>query len=155
MEQKNDLISRWISALYRYKKGYANKRLEPYGLGGGRFVFLFSLRRHNGVSQEELSDYLKIDKTTTAKALKKLEGDGYVTRNRETRDKRVFHVNLTQKATETLPIVEQIIEKWESLVTSGITGAELALLEKTLRKMANKAQEVSKEDQTEKKSTEG
>ncbi len=155
MEQKNDRISRWISALHRYKKGYANKRLEPYGLGGGRFVFLFSLRRHSGASQEELSDYLKIDKTTTAKALKKLEGDGYVTRIRDARDKRVFHVSLTRKAAETLPVVEEIIGKWESFVTSGITGEELAQLESTLKKMADKAQEVSKEDQAEKKSAEG
>ncbi len=60
-------VGKWISVLYRYRKSYVNRKLEPYGIGGCQYLFLITLFKFDGASQEKISDYLKIDKTTTAK----------------------------------------------------------------------------------------
>ncbi|WP_269849843.1 helix-turn-helix domain-containing protein [Methanosarcina horonobensis] len=48
------------------------KKIEPYGIGSGQFPFLMRLYREDGINQESLSDYLKIDKGTTARLYRNL-----------------------------------------------------------------------------------
>ncbi len=139
-------ISRWIAALYRSRKGYVNKRLEPYGIGSGQFIFLMTLYWKDGSSQEKVADHLKIDKTTTAKALKKLEAAGFVTREKGPEDKRTYKVFLTPKAQELMPVIFDIVNQWENKVTKNIPEEESRMLESTLHKMVANAYEIAKSD---------
>lgn len=142
MSGASSSIGRWISILYRYRQNYLSKRLEPFNIGSGQYLFLLVLSKNNGISQEGLSNYLKIDKATTAKAIKKLAKDGYVTRAVDTTDKRAYQVYLTQKGWELLPLIEKYIYDWEKLVTVGFTENESQLLEVLLEKMAQNACQI-------------
>lgn len=135
-------IGRWISILYRYRQNYLSKRLDPFNIGSGQYFFLLVLSKNNGISQEGLSDFLKIDKATTAKAIKKLEDEGYVAREVDAADKRAYQVYLTQKGWEVLPLIEKYINDWEKLVTIGFTENESQLLEGLLEKMAQNACQI-------------
>ena len=139
MSGASSSIGRWISILYRYRQNYLSKRLEPFNIGSGQYFFLLVLSKNNGISQEGLSNYLKIDKATTAKAIKKLEEEGYVTRAVDNTDKRAYQVYLTQKGWELLPLIEKYINDWERLVTVGFAENERQLLERLLEKMAQNA----------------
>lgn len=142
MSGASSSIGRWISILHRYRQNYLSKRLEPFNIGSGQYLFLLVLSKNNGISQEGLSNYLKIDKATTAKAIKKLAKDGYVTRAVDTTDKRAYQVYLTQKGWELLPLIEKYIYDWEKLVTVGFTENESQLLEVLLEKMAQNACQI-------------
>ena len=76
MDNHSAPLRSWLSILYRYGRSHISKVLEPYNIGSGQYIFLMVLLKNNGISQEELSDYLKIDKATTAKAVRKLEQAG-------------------------------------------------------------------------------
>jgi DNA-binding MarR family transcriptional regulator len=136
-------IGKWISVLYRGRKSYAGRMLEPYGIVGCQYLFLLTLFSHNGASQERISDYLKIDKTTTAKSIKKLESSGYVIRDIDSEDKRAYKVFLTQKALDIIPLVQETMRGWEQIVISEISEEEYAVLEKLLKQMAEKACGIS------------
>lgn len=142
MSGTNSSIGRWISILHRYRQNYLSKRLEPFNIGSGQYLFLLVLSKNNGISQEGLSNYLKIDKATTAKAIKKLEEEGYVTRAVDTMDKRAYQVYLTQNGWELLPVIEKCINDWEKLVTVGFAENESQLLEGLLEKMAQNACQI-------------
>lgn len=142
MSGDSSSIGRWISILYRYRQNYLGKRLEPLNIGSGQYFFLLVLSKNNYLSQEELSDFLKIDKATTAKAVKKLEDEGYVARNVDATDKRVYQVYLTRKGREILPIIEKFIKDWEKLVTTGLSESESQLIEGLLGKMAQNACQI-------------
>jgi DNA-binding MarR family transcriptional regulator len=137
-----------ISVLYRYQQNYISKKLEPHNIGSGQYVFLLVLYRKNGISQEELSAYLKIDKATTAKAIKKLMDDGYICRYINSNDKRAYQVFLTEKALAIQPIVQEAIQSWQKLIISGLTEEETLLVEQLLQKMAQNALHI-KEHQEE------
>ena len=139
MSNEENLIGKCISVLYRCRKSYAGRMLEPYGISGCQYLFLMTLSKNNGASQEKLSDLLKIDKTTTAKAIKKLEENGFVLRDIDFDDKRAYKVFLTQKAVDIIPHIKETMNKWESIVISDISEQERALLEKLLKTMADKA----------------
>ena len=106
MNDNQSSIGRPISILYRYGQSYTSKKLEAYNIGSGQYIFLLALYRNDGISQEELSAYLKIDKATTAKAVKKLIEAGYIRRDIDSSDKRAYKVFLTAKARDVIPVIQ-------------------------------------------------
>ena len=144
LENKNteSSIGRWISILYRYGQSYISKQLESYNIGSGQYIFLIILFRNDGISQEKLSEHLKIDKATTAKAIKKLAAEGYIKREIDSLDKRAYKVFLTPKALAIKPIVQDAIKSWEELLTSGLSENEIVLIKQLLDKMAKNAHQI-------------
>lgn len=132
-------IGRWISIIHRNRQNYLTKRLEAYRIGSGQHVFLMILSRNDGISQEQLSEHMRIDKATTAKAIKKLENEGYIRREVDSRDKRAYKVFLTSKGVEVIPVIKEAIEDWERMVTNNIPESEQVLLVDILGKMARNA----------------
>jgi len=142
-------IGRWISILYRHGQSYISKKLEPYNIGSGQYIFLVVLYRKDGISQEELSNHLKMDKATVAKALKKLADAGYIQRETDAADKRAYQVFLTPKALAIRPAVQEAIQGWEQILTGGLSGDEIGLLRQLLEKMAKNACQKNKKPEPE------
>lgn len=114
-----EFIGKAISYLYRYGQIYIGKKIEPYGIGSGQFPFLMRLYREDGINQESLSDYLKIDKGTTARAIQKLVDEGYVFRQRDEKDRRSYRVFLTEKGKKLEPDMKKIASEWGDILFSG------------------------------------
>ncbi|HEX2925555.1 MAG TPA: MarR family transcriptional regulator [Ruminiclostridium sp.] len=142
MEDENHSIGRWISILYRYRQSYINRKLESYNIGSGQHIVLMYLQNNGGVRQEEMSEYLKIDKGSIAKSVKKLEEEGYVKRLVDAEDKRAYKVYLTQKAQEVMPAVLEAIKSWEDAMVSELSNEEVEVIDDKLKKMAQKAFEI-------------
>ena len=140
MLNKNDRsINRWVSILYRYGQSHISKQVDSYNIGSGQYVFLLALYKKDGISQEEISDHLKIDKATTAKAIKKLEKEGYIKRNIDSKDKRAYKVFLTKKALNIKPEIHSILRNWADVISEGFSEDEKKLVSELLRRMANNA----------------
>jgi len=134
MSENRNSLARWISLLHRYGHIYVGKELKEYNISKGQYIFLNALYKQEGISQEQLSDYLKIDKGTTAKAIKKLEEEEYVIRKIDAKDKRAYNIYLTEKAIKIKPVVRKAMTDWIDILYSGFSEEEkelsLALLEK-------------------------
>jgi len=100
MNENKNSLGRWISLLHRHGHIYVGRHLKQYNIKKGQYTFLNALYKKDGIRQEQLSDYLKIDKGTTAKAIKKLEDYDYIIRKVDPIDKRAYNVYLTEKAIE-------------------------------------------------------
>ncbi len=129
-------VGRWISILYRHAQVYIANRLKPHKIGSGQYGFLCALYKNDGVIQESLTEILHMDKATTARALAKLETEGYVQRIVDSKDKRALRLYVTDQAREIMPTIENAISDWNDLVTTGLEDAEKEIALKLLRKMA-------------------
>lgn len=121
---KKEFVGKSISYLYRYEQIYIGKKIEPYGIGSGQFPFLMRLYREDGINQESLSDYLKIDKGTTTRAIQKLVDEDYVFRERKEEDKRSYRVFLTEKGKKLEPDMKKIVSDWEDILFSGFSDSQ-------------------------------
>lgn len=120
-----EFIGKSISYLYRYEQIFNwKKKLQPYGIGSGQFPFLMRLYREDGINQESLSDYLKIDKGTTTRAIQKLVDEDYVFRQRDEKDKRSYRVFLTEKGKKLEPDMKKIVSDWEDILFSGFNDSQ-------------------------------
>jgi len=135
-------LGKWIAVLHRYRKSYVNRRLAAYDLSGIHFILLLALSHHDGVSQEAMADHLRMEKTTIAKSVKKLEKSGYLTREKSAADGRAYQVSLTPAGRELIPLIRGTVREWENEVTRGFTHDEYAALEKALHTMADRADEL-------------
>lgn len=111
-------IGKYISIIYRQAQCYINKKLEPYGIGSGQFIFLNILYHKDGIRQEEIADFLDIDKGTTARAIKRLEEQGYIYRKMDSKDHRAQLVFLTQKAKDIEEDIYKILKSWTEILLS-------------------------------------
>ncbi|GLI06117.1 MarR family transcriptional regulator [Paenibacillus tyrfis] len=146
MIDQRHTITRWVSLLYRYGQMYIGERLKAHGIGKGQHIFLNALYKEDGLSQEELSSYLKIDKGTTAKALKKLEAQGYVLRQVREEDKRSYRVFLTEKAWRIKDEVRGVLTDWRHILSDGLTEEEQRLALELLEKMGGNAARFNEEN---------
>lgn len=132
-------ISKYISTINRHIKSHIGKELLPYNLGSGQYIFLMHLYKFDGINQEELSNLLNIDKATTARAIKKLEENGYVIRKQNPNDKRAYKIYLTEQAIKLKPIIKKTIINTNEVIETDISDDDKELLNKILKKMSDNA----------------
>ncbi len=134
-------LGKWISILYRYSMIYANEFLKEFGMSGGQLPFFMNIIEHPGITQEELSEIIKIDKSTTARAIKNLLKNGFVTKEVDKNDRRSYKLYPTQKALEVKEIVLKNARKWDKILLSGFSKDEENFIRKGLETMVNNALE--------------
>lgn len=71
----------------------------------GQFTFLTRICENNGINQVDLSNLLKVDKTTTTKAIQKLIDAGYIYKEKDEIDKRMWRLYPKKKALETYSVI--------------------------------------------------
>jgi DNA-binding MarR family transcriptional regulator len=111
--------------------------MKPYNIGSGQYAFLLTLYRNDGISQEELSNKLMIDKGTTARAIDKLEKAGYVVRRTNPKDRRAYNVFITDKAVELKPILYDKMGSWTDILVADLSQEERDMVYVILKKMVN------------------
>jgi DNA-binding MarR family transcriptional regulator len=133
-------VGRYISCIHRNFHKHMQEELQRYDIGSGQFHFLMMLYREDGVNQETLAERLNLDKATSARAIKKLEEKGFVTRLRNNNDKRNYTILLTEKAKKLKPKIKKILKKWTEQLLTDISKEDEKRLYFILEKMAQNAE---------------
>ena len=136
MKNNTQCIGKYISMLYRIGSSYINKELCKYDIGSGQYIFLLYLFNNNGCNQEEISIALDIDKGTTARALQKLQKEGYINKKIDKNDRRVNHILVTEKAFEIQESIMKVLNSWEDILYSSFNKEEKNELLELLQKAA-------------------
>ena len=135
-------VGKYISIIHRTGSSFLSKEFSKFNIGSGQYMYLIHLYKNDGLSQEELTEILNIDKGTTAKSIKKLETEGFVMRVKDKNDKRINRVYLTPKALEITDEFLSSINAWENTLTSNLSYAEkeqaLTLLKKITYNITHK-----------------
>ena len=130
-------VGKYISIIHRTGASFLSKEFSKFNIGAGQYMYLINLYHNDGLSQEELTEILNIDKSTTAKAIKKLEDENLVIRVKDKNDKRINRVYLTPKALDIKDEFLASIDFWESTLTGNLSDAEKAQTLILLQKITN------------------
>ena len=135
----DESLGRWISCIYRYGNSFMEKDLAESEIGSGHQPFLLAIYVTDGMSQDELSNVLNIDKATTTRAIKGLVELGYVVRKRDSGDKRVYRLSLTPEGKEIIPMLKKTRTLWTKVLTTGLAENERDFALDLLKRMAENA----------------
>jgi DNA-binding MarR family transcriptional regulator len=87
-----------INHLARLMEQALRDRIAEHGVVPGQFAQLLALYEHDGVTQNELCEKVRIDQSTMAHTLKRMERDGLIRRTADPDDGRRALIHLTDHA---------------------------------------------------------
>jgi len=128
-------LSKHISMLYRHTQIYYSNHLSNLGIGSGQFMYILCICEHEGLSQDELSHELSMNKSTVAKILRQLEKTNFITRMVNERDKRIFNIYPTEKAKGIYQHIITVQSSWYELLLANLSEIESDAFEKLLEKV--------------------
>ena len=114
--------------------------MNRMGFGPGQFFLLSELYTEEGLSQDELSHRVGVDKSNTSRAIVRLEQYGLVQRKSDQQNHRVKKVFLKPKAHKIKKTFNEIQEHWNDELLKGFNEKEKAALFSSLRKIAENAE---------------
>ena len=130
-------LGRCISIFDRLMKMYYDRGLSGFEIGWGQQFYVEYLYDHPGASPQEMVEYIRVDKATLTKIIKKLTEVGYIKVIGDESDRRVKHLYLTEKAIPAAKQIKKIHADFYSALSAGISQAELTAAEETLQKMVD------------------
>ena len=135
MDEKIFQDAPFIALIHNISKNqikYLKSRIEEYDLGR-EIRYVIMVYDNPGCSQDDLVNIYGESKANVAKALRKLEDEGFIKREVNPDNRRKYMLKATYKAEELVPKVRQISKDWEREV--GIDEFDFELKEK-LRQIA-------------------
>lgn len=132
-------IIRDITEIARCGTQYRTEALAPMGLKACHASYLTEICAHPGISQDQLAGRICINKSNVARQAAVLEEEGFIKRIPSTTDKRIMELHPTQKTLDLMPQISPILRCWENYLTTDLTPEEVAILQKLLLQMREKA----------------
>jgi DNA-binding MarR family transcriptional regulator len=101
-----------------------DRRIKALGLTRSQWWVLTHLFRGDGVSQTELAETLEIEQPTLGRLLDRLQAKGWVRRDHDARDRRVWRVHLTEEVEPALRTMRAIAAELRRDALAGMSAAE-------------------------------
>lgn len=124
MNNNIESLIKFNSKIYRITQCHMDKELDKFNLSTGLYPYLIILSRMSGISQNEISKELNVDKAMSARSIKKLIELGYIYKKENTEDIRAYKLFLTDKAKSIIPELFIIINDWISSIVEGCSEEE-------------------------------
>lgn len=137
---KTESISRYINQFYRQGVSFLGKEYKEYNIGAGQYQFLVYLYMKDGITHDELTEKIGVDKAATTRAIVKLEEYGYIKKIQDSKDKRKYYIFLTDYAKSNRENIINVSKKWENEIVGELTDKELEQFYYLFRKITKKSQ---------------
>lgn len=102
-----------------------SKDLMKFDIAPEQRVILEVVDRNNKISQNELSQFLKKDKTTVSRTLDVIEKKGYIVRKYTNKDKRIKFITLTSFGKEALDKTEEMVTSFRKKTLNNFSKEEI------------------------------
>ena len=123
-------VLREIGIIARALDSIANIEFRDIELARGQYLYLVRIAENPGIIQEELSELLKVDRSTVARSVKKLEAKGLVQQKAAKDNKKNKEWFVTEKGEKLYPFILAENDYSEETSLQGFSQAEVQALEK-------------------------
>ncbi|CZQ99994.1 helix turn helix multiple antibiotic resistance protein [Trichococcus palustris] len=128
-------ILREIGMIARALDSIANIEFKEYNLTRGQYLYLIRICENPGIIQEKLAEMIKVDRTTTSRALKKLEANGFIEKKADSTNRKIKHIFPTEKGKEIFPNISRENEHSNGVALQGFSNEEAQRLFDLLRRV--------------------
>lgn len=114
-----------------------NERLMRLGITRVQWIAMYYLLKHGRLSQTELADKMDIKDSTAVRLVDRMEKEQYLIRQKDTKDRRITHLSLTEKGRARIEALLPEGEAMSLVFSQGISEEEFAVFKTVLDKMVN------------------
>lgn len=134
-------ILRDIGMIARALDSISNIEFKEVDLTRGQYLYLVRICENPGIIQEKLAEMIKVDRTTTARAIKKLESNGMIERLEDKENKKIKKLYPTKKGAEIYPFIIRENNYSNAVALNDLSDEEAKQLEYLLKKVCKNISE--------------
>lgn len=138
-------IMRLITVLARKNQVYLSGALGKFGLTAAEEPFFMALNNEEGITQEELTALVYVDKAVTTRVVKSLEAKGLLYRVRDQADQRCNRIYLTEAAKAMYEQVHETLLDFNQSLVGSLPEEDRVCLDRSLRAMQKAMNQALKE----------
>lgn len=90
-------VLREVGMLERALDSMSNIEFKEIGLSNLQFLYVVRIYEHPGIIAEQLANLIKVDRTTLARVVHRLEKQDYIRREKDPTNKKIKHLYVTEK----------------------------------------------------------
>jgi len=102
----------------------SNIEFKEHDLTKGQYLYLVRICENPGIIQEKLAEMIKVDRTTAARAIKKLEMKGFIERRDDEHNKKIKKLFPTEKGNEVFPFIKRENDYSNCVALEGFSEGE-------------------------------
>lgn len=121
-----------MGQLYRPAYARLDAALAEAGLSPRMYQVLVSLDELGGLSQQQVSDLIRVDRSDMVRILDRLETAGYVVRERDPSDRRRHVLVVTPAGRRAIVVGNQVVEQVTATVFASVSETERLALHRLL-----------------------
>ena len=128
-------ILREIGMIARALDSISNIEFKEYDLTKGQYLYLVRICENPGIIQEKLAEMIKVDRTTAARAIKKLEMNGFIEKKDDPRNKKNKNLFPTEKGKNVYPFIKRENDYSDKVALEGFTQEETDTILKLVQRV--------------------
>lgn len=117
-------ILREIGMIARALDSISNIEFKEYDLTKGQYLYLVRICENPGIIQEKLAEMIKVDRTTAARAIKKLEINNFIEKKDDPDNKKIKKLFPTVKGKNVYPFIIREHDYSNMVALSGFSEEE-------------------------------
>jgi DNA-binding MarR family transcriptional regulator len=118
-------ILREIGMIARALESISNIEFKEYDLTKGQYLYLVRIYENPGIIQEKLAETIKVDRTTAARAIKKLEMNGFIEKREDPNNQKIRKLFPTEKGIKVYPFIKRENDYSNQVALAGFSENEV------------------------------
>ncbi|MDO5794832.1 MAG: MarR family transcriptional regulator [Turicibacter sp.] len=119
---------REIGMIARALDSISNIEFKEYDLTKGQYLYLVQICENPGMIQDKLAEMIKVDRTTAARAIKKLEMNGFIEKQSDKHNKKIKKIFPTEKGKSIYPFIIRENNHSNQVALTGLSDEEIQTL---------------------------
>ena len=128
-------ILRDIGVIARSLDSIANIEFKELNLTRGQYLYLVRIKENPGIIPDNLSEMIKVDRTTASRAIQKLEKSGFIEKRSDSANKKIKRLFTTKKGDELADFIIKENEYSNEVALKGLTDEEIKTFSQLLSKI--------------------
>lgn len=121
-------ILREIGMIARALDSISNVEFKDVDLTKGQYLYLIRIFENPGIIQEKLAEMIKVDRTTAARAVQKLESQGFIEKRSDETNKKIRRLFTTEKGDQAYPFLKREGDYSNGVALAGFSHEETEAL---------------------------
>lgn len=118
-------ILREIGMIARALDSISNIEFKEIDLTKGQYLYVVRICENPGIIQEKLAEMIKVDRTTAARAIKKLEANGFIEKRDDEQNRKIKKLYPTEKGKDIYPFIIRENEHSHRVALDGFSDEEI------------------------------
>ncbi|WP_129728282.1 MULTISPECIES: MarR family winged helix-turn-helix transcriptional regulator [Bacillaceae] len=128
-------ILREIGMIARALDSISNIEFKEFELTKGQYLYLVRICENPGIIQEKLAEMIKVDRTTAARAIKKLEMNGFIEKKEDKHNKKNKKLFPTEKGKNVYPFIKREHDYSDIVALEGFSETEVETIFNLLQRV--------------------